>query len=147
MAGFYGRTGIEFKGNLATNLENLSKSIRSLAMEAVLEGGEIIRAAAYNNANVSPGVRGHGRDGEHMRDELKVTAIEYPAGVSARIGIDMAVIPYAAHQEFGPRGNAFLARAIDETRGDVRETMGAIIKAGLGADGKVAIKVRFRKYA
>jgi hypothetical protein len=147
MAGFYGRTGIELEGDLITNLETLAAKVRPAALAAVQEGAEIIRAAAYNNANVSPGFIGNGVNGEHMRDEIKVVPYEYPTSVSARIQIDMSIIPYAAHQEFGPHGNAFLRRAIDESRSDVYDRIRTVFSAAIGADGKFRTAVRIRRFA
>jgi Bacteriophage protein of unknown function (DUF646). len=147
MAGFYGRTGIEFTDTLTANLERLEAVIRPLAIEAVTEGAELIRAQAYLNANVSPGIRGNGVNGEHMRDEIKVEVREKPNGVDARIAIDMDIIPYAAHQEFGARGNAFLSRAVDSMRDAAHERMRTVFSAGLDSNGKFKSAVRFRRYA
>lgn len=145
MAGFYGRTGIEFTGDLLENLERLQTEVRPAAIAAVTQAAEIIQAKAYAYANVSAGVQGHGVNGEHMRDEIKIETREYPVSVSARIGIDMSVIPYAAHQEFGPRGNRFLTRAVDESRDECHAVLREVFSASLGADGKIRTAVRLRR--
>ena len=147
MAGFYGRTGIEFKDTLTENLTRLSLLVRPMATEAVTEAAEIIRTRAFMYANVSPGVLGHGIHGEHMRDELKIDVRDTPTGVSARIQIDMGIIPYAAHQEFGPHGNRFLSRAIDESRAECHATIRQVFSAGISANGQFSSQVRFRGIA
>lgn len=147
MANFYGRTGIEVKGDLVERLQDLASGVRDAASAAVAAGGEVIRKQAYDYANVSPGVEGHGVGGAHMRDEIKVDLYQYETGVSARIWIDMGIIPYAAHQEFGPHGNAFMRRAIDDTRDQVHESIRSTFSAAIGEGGKYSTKVRFRRYA
>lgn len=145
MPNFYGRMGIQFTDTMSAVFDELADATLAICTEAVLEAGEIIRAAAFEKANVSKGVRGHGRDGEHMRDEIKVTVYEYESGVSARIGIDLSVIPYAPHQEFGPRGKPFLRPAIDENREACHEKMREVLADGLIHGART--KVRFRSYA
>lgn len=147
MANFYGRTGIDIANTLSDNLEHLAFSVRAAAIQAVLAGAEVIREQAYINANVSNGINGHGVNGEHMRDEIRITTTTVGTVISGRVQIDMSVIPYAAHQEFGPRGNAFMRRAFDERRDDAHRVMGEVFSARLGADGKVKTQVRFRRFA
>lgn len=147
MANFYGRAGITLSGDLAENLKDLSSSVRAAAIAAALAGGEVIRARAYDNANVSKGESGHGINGEHMRDEIHVSMRENRDEISAIVGIDLAIIPYAPHQEFGPHGNAFMRRAIDETREEVHETVRSTFTAAMGANGKIKTAVRFRSRA
>lgn len=147
MPSFYGRTGIDITNTLSENLEHLASRVRGVAIEAVLAGAEPIKQAAYDNANVSRGILGHGVNGEHMRDEIKVTVTESGNVISGRVQIDMGIIPYAAHQEFGPRGNAFMRRAFDEKRDEAHKIMGSVFSAALGSDGKVRTQVRFRRYA
>lgn len=148
MAGFFGRAGIELRDTLTANLEALPARIRAAAEAAVLAGGEVIRAAAYDNANVSPGVVGNGVGGEHMRDEIKVVMGERTHEIFAFIRIDMSIIPYAAHQEFGDRGNGFMRRAVDENRQEVHAVMGEVMKAALGGESvPLSTLVRFRRIA
>lgn len=147
MAGFYGRTGVDFTNTLTPGLESLALQVRPAAIEAATAGAEIIRQRAYENANVSAGVAGHGVGGAHMRDEIRVEVREAEFTISARIAIDMRIIPYAAHQEFGPHGNAFMRRAIDETRDDVHAVIKSTFTASLGAKGKFKTAVRFRSIA
>lgn len=146
MAGFYGRTGIEFKDTLTDGLAQLALKVGPAAEAAVAEAGELIRGLAYINANVSPGILGNGAGGEHMRDEIKVEVRRMDNGVSARIGIDMSIIPYAAHQEFGPHGNRFLSRAIDEGRQEAHQIMRMVFSASI-KDGKFSTQVRMRNIA
>lgn len=148
MAGFYGRTGIEFKDGLTDNLVKLEYTIRPAATRAVLEAAQLIAEAAYQYANVSPGVKGHGRNGEHMRDEIKVVEYQKDYEVTARIQIDTDIIPYAPHQEFGPRGNGFMRRAMDENRAAAHEIQKRVMLEELGLSSKeFASKVRFRAVA
>lgn len=144
MAGFYGRTGVDFTNTLTEGLEAFAANLRPAAIEAAGAGAEIIRQRSYENANVSSGVSGHGVNGEHMRDEIRVEIREYPLTVSARIAIDMGIIPYAVHQEFGPHGNGFMRRAIDETRDEVHDAIKVTFVTSLGANAKVRTAVRFR---
>lgn len=146
MAGFYGRTGIEFTDTLTDGLANFASVVRPAAIQAVSAAAEAIRSKAYDYANVSPGVTGHGVGGQHMRDEIKVEVRETPTSVSARIAIDMSIIPYAAHQEFGERGNRFMTRAVDDTRQDAHDIMREHVRSVFGAT-KVKTAVRFRRIA
>lgn len=147
MRNFYGRAGVEVRDTLSDGLESLSARVRMLARDAAMEGGHIIRVRAYENANVSAGVMGYGVHGEHMRDEIKVTLVDYPTSVSAKVGIDLSIIPYAPHQEFGPHGNAFMSRAVDETRQEVHQRMGEVMAEGLRGSLVARTAVRFRRFA
>lgn len=144
---FYGKVGIEITDDLSKGLEFLVPAIQEAALMAVEAGGEIIRESAYAKANVSPGVYGHGAHGEHMRDEIKVTAQMTEQGAVGRVQIDMSIIPYAAHQEFGARGKPFLRPAIDETREQVRETMRNIISHQVMSGFKMSTTVKKRNIA
>lgn len=147
MAGFYGRTGIEFTNTLGEGLARVEAVIRPAAIAAVTAAAAPIILAAYDKANVSAGEKGHGVNGEHMRDEIKATVFEYENGVSARIGIDMSIIPYAAHQEFGVRGKPFLRPAIDENRDEAHRIMAAVMREHLADARNIRTKVRFRAFA
>lgn len=147
MANFYGRAGIDITNTLSESLEHLAFGVRAAAIQAVLAGAEIVRAQAYMNANVSQGISGHGINGEHMRDEIRISTQTVGNVISGRVQIDMGIIPYAAHQEFGPHGNAFMRRAFDEKRDEAHAVMGSVFSASLGLDGKVRTQVRFRRYA
>lgn len=145
MAGFFGRTGVTITDNTGVVLPLFAAA----AERAAMEGGEIVRADAYERANVSPGVAGNGVGGAHMRDEIKVSPINPREGgteITVRIGIDMAIIPYAHHQEFGSRGKPFLRPAIDENREAVRQRMREVMREELGG-ARVGTLVRFRRFA
>lgn len=144
--GFYGRTGIVIKDTLTPYLEELPALVLESANNAALAGGEIIRQHAHDNANVSSGERGHARDGRHMRDCIDVTLVDKPGlAANVRISIDPENVPYAVHQEFGPNGNRFMSRAIDESRDEVHAAM----QESLAADAVTGFKtqVRFRGVA
>jgi hypothetical protein len=148
MPSFYGRLGIEFKETITAGLEEAGHDVYAVCDVALFEAGEIVRASAYEKANVSKGVLGHGRGGEHMRDEIKVSdPYEYPTGVSVRIGVDLNIIPYAAHQEFRPEphGKPYLRPAIDETRQQCHDMIQQVLSDFVVHGGRT--KVRFRRFA
>lgn len=143
MRSFYGRTGIEFRDEITENLVRLSKRVREEARNAVLMAAGIVQEKAHDYANVSPGETGNAVDGTHMRDNVEIGVIETPTAIEARIGIDLSIVPYAPHQEFGPHGNAFLRRAMDDSRDECHEIMQSVLIDGV----EPHTLVRFRRYA
>lgn len=148
MPNFYGRLGIRFDTSIMDALDALPELFHETLEWIVMEAAEPIALHAYSLANVSPKPVGHGVHGEHMRDMIELTPYVYPDGVSVRIGIDLSIIPYAAHQEFGPRGKPFLRPAIDEGREQAHQTMKILLSEELPAIARnTRSKVRFRRYA
>jgi HK97 gp10 family phage protein len=139
---FFTRIGVGVTDTLGPGLEAFAALIRQQAMYAVMEAGEHIRALAWGYANVSPGIVGNATDGSHMRDNINVTPFLTDNGAAARIGIDLSVVPYAHHQEFGPRGKPFMRPALDESRELVREIMAARLREVFD-DANVKLFTRF----
>ncbi len=90
MAGFYGRTSIDVRDTLSTGLLGAGVAARELAIQACTQAAAIIAERAYQNANVSPGVLGHGIHGEHMRDEIRLEEVIRPTEVIVRVIINIA---------------------------------------------------------
>jgi hypothetical protein len=130
---FYTKNGIAFSDEITDNLVKLRGAVRQRVRDGVLLAAGLIQSKAYDNANVSAGVRGHAVDGSHMRDNIAVHLVETPTQVEARVGIDLSIVPYAPHQEFGPNGNSFMRRAIDESRDECHEIMQSIVVDGADA--------------
>lgn len=149
MRNFNARAGVDIRETISDGMDTLRYSIAAAIDAAVRAGGEVIRQRAYENANVSPGILGNGVDGSHMRDNYKVEVLHQEHGSQAKIGIDLSIIPYAPHQEFGPHGNAPLRRAIDETRSEVHAKMRDVFRETLGPGESVRFgtAVRFRRFA
>ena len=144
---FYTRVGVEIRDDLSGRLEMLKGPIREASKLALEAAGEVIRQRAYELANVSPGILGHGLNGAHMRDEIRVQVKETDQGAVGRVGIDLAVIPYAPHQEFGPNGKPFLRPATDETREEVRQIMRDIIATQVMEGFKIGTSIKKRNIA
>ena len=144
---FYGRVGVDVEDSLSEGLDVLESVIRAAAAKAVLKAAEPIRQRAHDLANVSNREVGHARDGRHMRDCIDITVTETASGASARIGIDIGNVPYAAHQEFGPHGKPFLRPAIDEGRSEAHGAMAASLREDIGEALAARTAVRFRKFA
>lgn len=138
MAGaFYGRSGIDFRNTIPDGVERLKGKLRANMIRAVEEAGELVRSRAYDNANVKTG---------HMRENIETHVVEHNGIVEARVGVDLAVVPYAHHQEFGPHGNAFLRRAFDESRAECHEIMRSALDDTAIEDSSTLVRfVRGRK--
>jgi hypothetical protein len=139
---FFTRIGVGYSDTLSPGLEAFGDMIRQQCMYAVMEAGEYIRSLAWGYANVSPGVIGNATDGSHMRDNINVTPFLTDSGAAAKIGIDLAIVPYAHHQEFGPRGKPFMRPALDESRDYIRELMAARLRE-VFEDGHAKVFTRF----
>lgn len=138
MAGsFYGRSGIDFRNTVPEGVERLKGRLRAAMVQAVEEAGELVRSRAYDNANVKTG---------HMRENIEVHVVESNSIVEARVGVDLSVVPYAHHQEFGPHGNAFLRRAFDESRAECHDIMRSALDDTKLEDASMLVRfVRGRK--
>jgi hypothetical protein len=140
---FSGRSGIDITNTIGEGSKRLQAEMRKRVLLAVSAGAGLIQHHAASNANVSPHAVGHAKDGRHMRDCIDVEVKELPMVVEAKISIDLLNVPYAVHQEFGPHGNAFMRRAVDETRPEVHGIMQSAIDGTLAEDSPTF--VRFRK--
>lgn len=140
MAGqFYGRTGVDIKNTIPDGVAKLKAVLARRIEAAVKEGGALIAERAYDKANVSAGP-GHALDGGHMRDHIEVHVRKTETTVEARIGIDMSLVPYAHHQEFGPRGKPFLRPAMDESRAEVHDIMQSAMDGTLAEDSSSFVR-------
>lgn len=141
MAGqFYGRTGVDFRNTIPEGVEKLKAVLRKRIEQAVLEAGNVVAERAYDLANVSAGAAGHAADGSHMRDNIAVHIVKGATTVEARIGIDMSIVPYAHHQEFGPRGKPFLRPAMDESRSEVHDIMQGALDGTVAEDSSSFVR-------
>lgn len=141
-SGFYGRVGIV--DTITPAMEELADNLAEAAKKAVLAGAEVIAQKARQNANRSPGVAGHGTDGSHMADNIRVEEVDKPGyEANARIYVPPEIIPYAVHQEFGPTGNRFMSRAVDEGREEANEAMQASLEEDAASGFRT--HVRFRR--
>lgn len=140
---FFTRIGISYDDRATQNLAFVHGAVRMSAFNAVEEVCEFIRASAWSKANVSKGERGNARDGTHMRDNIAVSVEETKSGVVGKIGIDLDNVPYAHHQEFGPRGKPFMRPALDEGRSFAREMLAGRMREALGVQSRVRPFTRF----
>lgn len=138
MPSFYGRMTFNFTDTITEMFLAMEARIDAACLEAIAAAGEVVRESAYSKANVSAKPRGGGINGEHMRDEIKVAAFPTEFGVAATVGIDLSVIPYAEHQEFGIHGKPFLRPALDENietcHEVIREHLAASLVEGTAVD-------------